>query len=446
MYLFQDSMPEILVKAIAASYGKKNFSPFNEVSKLALFLCKTKEEMLLKNILTHNARTLTQVEFLEIRSIFSRLCNFYSGLGRVDSLLIGPPLGSFSFLSVFMESFFLPINAFIKVKHGKQSRTITFNAEKVYELSAKVSAQILKKNKDVVVSAIYDPVHGRKLHEKCLILNVVMKKLVTPYGYFLEKALKESGAIVLLDVDLKWMQFNPHPDFFFQIGAFGGIKDKEYFDEMREKESFKLKDLNVSVLPTLEFKCPNQLKKDIEEFCKKHNRKFIYLSSNDPRKYSELIAKLYMKGFKVEGRPFNKVFLCSGAFIDPCFCLETRSIPVWIPDVLMNNYRFAKKILEELKKETSLVVAVLTPVFNPSNDIAPLSKWTELLGEFESHIIICLDDEKYPLHFKSSLNFSKEKKYFMAREKDKVAVRATGDDLIEIAEEIGLKVEVNEKM
>ena len=358
-------------------------------------------------------------------------------------IILGPPLGSMSYLSCVLDAPFLPLNYRMFIAHDKPMEP---DAASEHSKRARAVAETLfKRDPDVELVFEYDPVHERLRTRNGVLMRFKYLDLPRSYMQFIRTYLAPGGSIILIESRTGWSQYRLAEKLYMQVGQFGGITDAEFLGgskrmgEFRERymgddrASYRLP-IRPDVAPESRFGVSPNLRAAIMRATEQLNRPICQLFTGDIYQLNNLTSNLYLRCARREGRRPSRFFVHSGLFISPLECMNSMLLPLWVPDSSFPSFQFAQQFLQSYPFESEQVLLALEPQVTGPPDAQPFDKWVEMASSRGQVRVIGSSPRVFPYDLTTYFSFWKAIQGFSRRLKDPLDIRVTLDMLIEEAE------------
>lgn len=366
-------------------------------------------------------------------------------------IVIGPPLGSLVYLCSILDAPFLPLNYAVARRHK------SINPDEIKEHlddGRKLAEYYLNNNPDIQVTQEYDPVHQRLRIKNGAILRCRYQKLPKAYRTFIDRFLAPKGTIVFIESRIGWRQYRIKDDLFFQIGSPGGIPDDEYIRGSKRLELFRQRFLQDKATYKLPF--PNELqpesrygitpsiRNDTLTAAYNMKRNICQLFTDDIYQLNRLVSRLFLLCARREGLRPGYCYVQSGQFLSPYWCMQTLTVPVWVPSPCYPALQYVEEFLKNYPFEIKEALLSFEPSMEEAPDFIMLKRWKETIGEDKNIRYIGMNPSRYPADFTAYFKYWPELTKWAKRRQQPMDMRITTDNLIQEAQNCNIHFQVTE--
>ncbi len=370
---------------------------------------------------------------------------------RYNYIVIGPPLGSLVYLSSILDAPFLPLN------YAVACRRKAINPDDIKEhldTGRKLADYYLNNNPDIQVTQEYDPVHQRLRIKNGSILRCRFQKLPKTYRTFIKRHLAENGTIMFIESRIGWRQYKVKDNFFFQIGTPGGIPDDEYIRGSKRLELFRqrfLQDKAVYRLPLpnelqpeSKFGVTPSIRNDTLAAAYSMKRNICQLFTNDIYQINKLVSRLFLLCARREGLRPSYCYVQSGQFLSPYWCMQTLTVPIWVPSPCYPALQYVDEFLKSYPFEIEEVLLSFEPSIEEAPDFIMLKRWKETIGADTKIRYIGMNPSRYPADFNAFFKYWPELSKWAKRRRRPMDMRITTDNFIDEAQNCGIHFQITE--
>lgn len=358
-------------------------------------------------------------------------------------IVLGPSLGSMSYLSGVLDAPFLPLNYRMFIAHDKP-----VHPDKIADYASRskeIADALLPRDADVELVSEYDPIHARFRTSCGTMMRFKFLHLPRSYAQFIRTCLAPGGSVIVVESRTGWNQYFIQDRLNLQIGLTGGISDEEYLRGSKRITAFREKhtgegkavyrlNRRSEVVPESQFGVSPVLRASIIQEVERLQRPLCHLFTGDIYQVNDLVSHLYLRCARREGKRPRRFFVHSGLFVSPYDCMNALLLPLWVPDASVVSLNFAKRFLASYPFDSELVMLALEPCVSGPPDTASFDEWKKAASARGAVRVIANTPKIFPHDFTAYFSFWKSMASASKRLRDPLDIRVTLDMVLEEAE------------
>jgi len=259
---------------------------------------------------------------------------------KFNSIIIGPGSGAAADIANAVNAPLLPVHTMV-IELRLFNPIGPDDVQRYAKEGSGLAKIILRNNENISIIIHDDVIHDRTMVKRYLINRIKFKKLPRAYDFFIKKYLKKNGTIIFIENTQPWKQYKIEKNIWFQLGGYGGIGFREYVSGSERIDSWLKKsiqrhrggwslDYPLEKNPESEWGTPTGLDKDVSDYCRKNNLKFIKIQTEHITNLSLLSSYLWYERNKKDGHS-NGYSIGTFWAHSPTASALSRYIPYWAP-------------------------------------------------------------------------------------------------------------------
>lgn len=441
----------VAIRAVAAAIAGQHCDPFERnlferiIGRWVNRLSTPTRKAVLQAFTTTMGVSPARAPKVDIDEILHWALALYEEDAIFDGVVVGAPNGAVAHLASLMRFPFLTQHYLLAFK----GRYAPDDSRAYFDDGVSIAREVLSRNPGLEAIVHYDPLHDRFLIKRVSFIRVKLKGFPEAYGEFIRKRVKPGGTVVSVRCTYPWLMYPvkaDSQDLFYQVGGLGDVEPGEYLQdsdrlsEYRRRErgnptsGWGIPDIEPVEYPESEWGSVGTLHDELKEFCDANGYRHIEITFPHPEGFSLLAFKAYKSAIKLaQGRMTTAFFDCF-THIDPRVNLITHAVPVWLPFICRDSYRFAKKMAGRIRRRCDIWLS-LHPSFCDPVDLAPIDEWVKLFDGYNSFQLIGVDRDRYPADLSTYIDFARAAKKIAEENKRPYALAIDSDMLEKLAME-----------
>ncbi len=362
-----------------------------------------------------------------------------------DFIIIAPPIGSVAYLSAMLEAPVLPLNYSVRITHD---RFRPDDLKTHSEQARKYAEPYLKKDPDIEIIHEYDPIHDRFSEINGTALRFRFTRLPKHYTDFIKTNLKPGGTILFIESRTGWRQFlSPTPQFFHQIGRFSGIPCDEFIQGSKRIGTF----LEQFLLDSTQYKLPYRhdilpesrygvvpaMRREVINTAHDARANVLLVANSDIYQISRLATQLFITSAFKDGTHPLYCYIHTGSFINPQACMQTSTIPIWLPAPSPEAFDFASDIINSYSYDLDEILIALEPTVVKTPDYVDIRQWAATLKNPTAINMVGATHKNWYRSTSAMFRYWPEVNRWAARRKEPLDFRPSLDNIIEGSESCG---------
>jgi len=445
-------MPLLVSKAGkgTSEYPIKFGSPLKIASSFAQSMGRVPRSIVYEKLL----RTLMPIEE-EARDISGeKFANWVTSLYRGKTypyIIFGPPIGSLAYLASVLDAPFLPLNFAVNIRRKPD---LPDDIKSSVDQAKKWADYFLKRENNIQIVHEYDPVHMRHKIRHGSTLRFRYFNLPKAYDDFIRSHLRPKGYVMIVESRIGWRQYRLAENFYHQSGLPGGIPCEEYLFGSNRLNIFRSKflqgeasykmPLSDEIQPETRYGVIPNIRLALVNSANSHRRNICQLFTDDLYRINQLVSQLFVRCARREGKRPQYCYVHSGSFIAPSQCLQSTTIPLWVPSPSYNSYRFVKDFINKYPFDIDEIIVSFEPSVEGAPDYLMIERWKEMLSQKSKVRFIGMNPGKYPRQITSIFNYWNSVNTWAKRREQPLSIRVSTDIVVEEARKCGINFQITE--
>lgn len=310
---------------------------------------------------------------------------------RFPAVVIGAAMGGASaHLAAALGVPFLPQPFILGLRGGSPDDELRPHLE----LTSRVAQAILDRNPELMAVAHFDPIHDGWLTR--VVSHLRLKLISLPPGYrsFIGDVLEPGGAILYLDSDAAWLQYELGERHRYQVGGWGGITAEEFLHGSERidralnragsphRGGWMIAGETPEQFPESEWGSEAGLDASAQAFAQEAGYSFHRVRGADPHAFSTLAFKAHEKLYEMHGRAPEGIVVETFTQYDPGLVLRAGLLPLWLIFNTTESLAFLISRTPDFGSGLPVYFSGLVTL-SRTPDMVPWEGWAEALTGFE---------------------------------------------------------------
>lgn len=375
--------------------------------------------------------------------VAERIADYEDFEGPFDAVLIGAALGgATAHLATTLGAPFLPQPFILSFQGGSPTDEVGPHLQNALALAG----PMLERNQGIQVVSHFDPIHDGWLTKDINHLRVKLLDLPAGYIRFLRERLRPGGAIVYLDCEAKWLQYEIEERHVYQIGGWGGISAEEYLqgseridDSLaasgsKHRGAWRLEGYPLRERAESEWGSEPGLKRAVRSFAAREGYNFVPIELPQPLDFSRLAYRAQLERCIQSGTVPQGVVIETFTQYDPTTVDQGALLPFWLIFNTSDSLEFLKKEFPNFPEGIPIFFSGLVN-FSRTPDMVPWNAWKQVFQGRE-WINIGARPERYPEDLPALWRWPQKLRAWVQSHPSPLSLRLTPADLIRLAAEI----------
>lgn len=362
--------------------------------------------------------------------------------GKKSCITMGAALGgATTYLSLALDSFYLPQAFVITLKGGSKVGSSTEYFLRSFEAAKRITTF----NQSTITIQHFDPVHDGWLTRYVNHLRFKLIALPEVYKSFIKERLITGGSLVYLDGLAKWSRYQVGPRNFFQVGGWGDIPPEEFLsgsDRLTEYShsiglrfsKWDLPGFPLETGPESEWGSEPGLVEALQQFCQTEGYEFVHIKFPHPSDFARLAFETGRFLIERSGSSPAGVLIETFSQFDSLAAFNSGLLPLWLIFNTQDDLHFLQSMLHKFPKDKPVFFSPLA-TFSLTPDMVSWHDWENILKNF-NWVNIGTRPSHYPSDVKTLITGMKEFRKWVIQHSNPIIDRIEPNVLKEIAEKL----------
>lgn len=249
---------------------------------------------------------------------------------------------------------------------------------------------LLSRNPHLHGVSQFDPIHAWPQMRRSVRAHLKLADLPNAYRQFIRQRLAPDGALLLLDCQEEWGQYEIGPRHSLQVGGFGGLEDRAYTRGGPEIDAWRQQmgsgqqggwqlPRRWSQQPEAAWGSRPELARAVQAFASEVSAPLHTVAVSAIEELSRLGFYAWQWLFYLLGISPSAALIESGPQMNPALPRRSPVLPLWLPDVSRRSQELLAGILPDFPAQIPILFQPWPPA-QPAPDTVSADEWNGTLS------------------------------------------------------------------
>ena len=237
---------------------------------------------------------------------------------RYPAIMIGSSNGALAHLAAALDVPWLPDTVLVPVAHADDPD----RADEVLEFGARVAPALLRRNPDIALHHMHDPLQDELMSRWMSYFRVKWRALPTAYADLVRRRLRPGGQVIMVDDTSTWPVTRVAERHVFQAGGRGGSPPRDYLSRPHTPAADE-------TAPEAEWGLDRSFAADLTRWCEAASVPLSTISYDGPQAPAAAVAETMRDWYRSRGEAADRLVVPSFILGDPWSTVNAAAVPFW---------------------------------------------------------------------------------------------------------------------